>query len=73
MFIPGTERGLLAGSLPASPALPTSFQPGWPTGGVSPTATTPTDSQSLPMFNITQGSTDTGVGHSGDLGGAGAR
>jgi hypothetical protein len=49
------------------------YNPGYPAGGTAPAIPTPQDTMSLPIFNPIPGNTDTGVGHSGDLGGAGPR
>lgn len=73
MFIANTEVGATAGQLPSAGAQPTTFNPGYPTTGLVPPMPNPTDTATLPIFSGTAGYSDTGVGHSGDLGGAGAR
>lgn len=47
--------------------------PGYPVSGPkgSNPLTNGSDSMGLPMFNAGNGNTDTGVGHQGDMGGAG--
>jgi hypothetical protein len=66
------QRTPPAGSVPSTP-LPTTWNPGYPTSGPTTQMPNPTDTASLPMFNGTSGNIDSGVGHSGDLGGAGAK
>jgi hypothetical protein len=78
MILPETAtppRLPMTGSVP-NMSTPTSYNPGYPVSGVAsvpaPDARA-TDTQSLPMFNPSQGNSDSGVGHSGDLGGAGSK
>lgn len=67
------QRTLPAGSVPKV-STPTKWDPGYPTTGPAGSAPNQTpDSMSLPMFNEQGGNTDSGVGHSGDLGGAGSK
>ena len=68
------QRTPPAGSVPTMNT-PTTFNPGYPINS-GPASTPPNqtqDSMSLPIFNPSTGNSDSGVGHSGDLGGAGAR
>lgn len=64
---------LAAASAAASVPSATAWNPGYPTTG--PAGTNPltngSDSMNLPMFNPAGGFSDSGVGHSGDTGGAG--
>jgi hypothetical protein len=67
-----TSRSRVGGTIPSTDALPTMsdvlpYLRATPNAGVVSTQ----DSQTLPIFNPSAGNTDSGVGHSGDLGGAG--
>jgi hypothetical protein len=72
--VTGTEITRVGGTMPSvaaaqsGQALP--YLNGAPAG--SNPLTNGSDSMSLPMFSPSTGNTDSGVGHSGDLGGAGA-
>lgn len=70
----GTERSRVGGQMPSVDPLPTGQVLPYLTGvsaGSNP-LTNGSDTMGLPIFNPQAGNTDTGVGHSGDLGGAGA-
>lgn len=60
------------GSVPATGKV-TGYNPGYPSTGPagSNPLTNGSDSMTLPMFNASTGYSDTGVGHTGDMGGAG--
>lgn len=71
--LPDTSRTRVGGQMPATDALPTmADQFPWLTAGAANVA--PPDSaqatETLPLFSPVGGNTDTGVAHSGDLGGA---
>jgi hypothetical protein len=67
----GTEKTRVGGQMPATAPLPTMADM-LPHLTATPNAqvVVPQDSTTLPMFNGTQGYTDTGVTNTGDLGGA---
>lgn len=68
-----TSRQRVGGQMPSTEALPTmADQFPWLTAQGNVQMPNPQDSATLPIFSPTTGNTDTGVGHSGDLGGAGA-
>ncbi|CAB4134428.1 hypothetical protein UFOVP273_60 [uncultured Caudovirales phage] len=67
------DQDMVNPNLSKSAAPMAGFQPGWPTGGSAPAIPVPQNTESLPLLQPTAGYTDTGVGHSGDLGGAGPR
>lgn len=68
-----TSRSRVGGQMPPTQALPTmADQQPWLTVGGQAQMPSTQETSTLPMFNATGGNTDTGVGHSGDLGGAGA-
>lgn len=70
--MPDTSRARPRGEVPSVQALPTigeSLPYLAMTAGVS--MPNPADTSSLPILSPATGNTDTGVGHSGDLGGAG--
>jgi len=74
MTMPGdTSYQRVGGQIPAVDALPTMADQ-MPYLTATPSAKVPNtqDSATLPLFSPSAGNTDTGVGHSGDLGGAGA-
>lgn len=66
-----TSRQRVGGQIPATASLPTSPLP-WQMGTPSAQMPNPQDTATLPIFSPVAGNTDTGVSHSGDLGGAGA-
>lgn len=70
-----TSRTRVGGQMPGTAALPTmADQFPWLTATAAASSATDAaqDTQTLPIFSPTAGNTDAGVGHSGDLGGAGA-
>lgn len=68
-----TSRSRVGGQIPSTAPLPT-MSDMLPYLTAAPGVTMPVTQETgtLPMFNASAGNTDTGVGHSGDLGGAGA-
>ena len=69
-----THIDRVGGTMPATPALPSGQDLSYLNGGMpgSNPLTNSSDSMGLPMYNIATGNSDSGVAHSGDLGGAGA-
>jgi hypothetical protein len=69
----GTESSRVGGQMPSVDAIPSTQTLPYLQGGQagSNPLTNGADSMGLPMFNPSTGNSDTGVGHSGDLGGAG--
>lgn len=70
----GTESTRMGGQMPSVAALPSTQVLPYLAGGAagSNPLTNGSDSMGLPMFSPATGNSDSGVGHSGDLGGAGA-
>lgn len=68
-----TSRQRVGGQMPSTEALPTmADQFPWLTAQAGAQMPNPQDTATLPIFSPAAGNTDTGVAHSGDLGGAGA-
>lgn len=71
--MPDTSRERPRGEVPPTAALPTmGDQFPWLTAAPSASVPVTQETSTLPIFSPSAGNTDTGVGHSGDLGGAGA-
>ena len=70
-MITGTEKLRVGGQMPATQPLPTmADQQPWLTVGGDAKMPQTQETGTLPLFSQVGGNTDTGVGHSGDLGGA---
>ena len=68
-----TSRSRVGGQMPNVAPLPGMGESlPWLTGNASASMPSTQATETLPIFNQVPGNTDTGVGHSGDLGGAGA-
>ena len=67
----GTDRNRVGGQIPATPPVPAQASAfGYLAGAPALAMPNPQDSQTLPMFNESTGFSDTGVSHTGDVGGA---
>lgn len=68
----GTEYSRMGGTMPSVASLPKGQELPYLNG--APAGSSPlgaADTMDMPLFTPQGGNTDTGVGHSGDLGGAG--
>ena len=67
----GTEKTRVGGQMPATAPLPTmADQQPWLTVGGSANMPSTQDTQTLPLFSVATGNVDSGVSHTGDIGGA---